>query len=376
MVEAGLRIWAHIQDGRCEGVRVERARPCVTEALVGLQVDEVLSRLPKTFGRSARAHDVAARAAIGAARGETFAPSIEIERAISTESAQEHLSRLLLDWPGRFGRHAQRNRLEQLHHRLAQASTAASAFDVGGSLLDFVARDLLSGFFLSMREPASLSEFISATRYGGFVGETLAELIEAGRWMPECGKVAPLLPAHAAAEWAQMFGKALPASDFAHAPAWREGDDAAVFETGSLARQSKSPLVASLLGYGHRIAARVFAQVVDLSDDASRLRHPLASDMQPCVDAAPLDEGAGLACVQTSRGVLLHAVRLDGDLVADYRVIEPTDWNFAPGGAFERESMGWQVESDAAALARLDWLALSLNPCVAFGVLPESAGHA
>lgn len=376
MVEAGLRIWSRVRSGRCEGVRVERSRPSVAEELVGLQVDEALSRLSKTSQFSARAHDVAARAAIGAARAEPFVLSIEVERAISAESAQEHLSRLLLDWPGRFGRQAQRNRLEQLHHRLSQASSAASAFEVGGTLLDFVARDLLSGFFLSLREPASLSEFISATRYGGFVGETLAELIEAGRWVPEGGQVAPFLPPYSAAEWAQLLGNTLPAVDFAHAPVLNEETGSAVFETGALARQSESPLVAALLGYGHRIAARVFAQVVDLSDDASRLRHPLASDMQPCADAAGLDKDAGLACVQTSRGVLLHLVRLDGDVVADYRIVEPTDWNFAPGGAFEREASGWQAESDEAAFARLDWLALSLSPSHPCEVLEEPTAHA
>ncbi|MBR0566142.1 nickel-dependent hydrogenase large subunit [Azoarcus sp. L1K30] len=371
-----LRIAARIEDGRCLAARIENSRPRAAGLLVGRSVDEALRLVPALFSLCGRAQGIAARAAVGAARGEPYLPSAEDERAVSCEAAQEHLWRLLLDWPVRFGRLPQRTRFAQLHHRLSKVSDAGTAFDIGGVLLDFVAKELLSGFFLSMREPASLAEFISATRYGGLVGETLAELIEAGRWTPANDRVAPLLVAHAAADWARMFGGGMPDEDFDRAPAWRDESGAAAHETGALARQCRSPLVASLLGYGHRIAARVFAQVVDLSDDASRLRHPLARDMQACVDAAALGEGAGLACVETSRGVLLHAVRLEGDIVADYRIIAPTEWNFAPAGAFLCEATGWEAESREAALARLDWLALSLDPCVAFEVVAEDAGDA
>lgn len=371
-----LNIVVSLDGGRSLTARVENTRPRAAAVLVGRHVDEVLRMVPVLFSLCGRAQGIAARAAVAAARGEACAPSIEDERAISCEAAQEHLWRLLLDWPTRFGRLPQRVRFAQLHHRLAQVNDTEAAFDVGGVLLDLVAKELLSGFFLSMREPANLAEFVSATRYGGFVGETLAELIEAGRWTPEGDKVAPLLPPHTAQEWAQMLGGTLPAPEFDRAPAWHGGASPVVCETGALARQSRSPLVAALLGYGHRIAARVFAQVVDLSDHASRLRHPLARDMQPCFDAAPLGEGAGLACVETSRGVLLHALRLEGDIVADYHIIAPTEWNFAPGGAFIQEATGWEAEGRDAALARLDWLALSLDPCVAFTVTQEAAEDA
>jgi hypothetical protein len=377
MSSAGsLRIVVRLDGGRCLTARVENTRPRAASVLVGRHVDEVQRMVPVLFSLCGRAQGIAARAAVAAARGEAYVPSIEDERAVSCEAAQEHLWRLLLDWPTRYGRLPQRMRFAQLHHRLAQVKDASAAFDVGGVLLDLVAKELLSGFFLSMREPANLAEFVSATRYGGFVGETLADLIEAGRWAPEGDKVAPLMPPHTAQEWAQMFGGTLPAPEFERAPVWTGDASADIYETGALARQFRSPLVAALLGYGHRIAARVFAQVVDLSDDASRLRHPLPSDMRPCVDAAGLGEGGGLACVETSRGALLHALRLDGDIVTDYHIIAPTEWNFAPGGAFMQEATGWEAENTAAALARLDWLALSLDPCVAFEIVQEATEDA
>lgn len=373
---AKLRITARIEGGRCLGVAIHGADPYAAGALVGRRVGELVQGIPVGCGGSARAQAIAVRAALAAARGEVYPPSIEDERAIACEAAQAHLSRLLLDWPLRFGRQPQRARCAQLQHRLSQVAGAGAAFDIGGVLLDFVARELLSGFFLAMREPASLAEFISATRYGGFVGETLAELIEAGRWTPASDSVAPLLPATSARQWADMFGNAFPEGGVEGTPCRMTGTGALTYETGALARQYRSPLVAALLGYGHRIAARVFAQVVDLSDDASRLRHPLASDMHPCVDAAPLGEGAGLACVETAHGVLLQLLRIDGDIVTDSHVIAPADWNFAPQGAFASEARGWKVEGPEAALARLDWLALSLDPCLPFEVTMEAGGDA
>ena len=145
-------------------------------------------------------------------------------------------------------------------------------------------------------------------------------------------------------------------------------------ETGALAAHPSRPLVAMLLSQGHRIAARLFARVMELSDCASRLRHPLAADLPALVDAAPLGPGMGLARVETACGVLLHAVRLEGDTIADYAIITPDLWNFHPVGAFASEAMYWQAFDRAATLARLRWLALSLDPGKAFNVELRDAG--
>ena len=54
--------------------------------------------------------------------------------------------------------------------------------------------------------------------------------------------------------------------------------------------------------------------------------------------------------------------------IADYAVVEPTEWNFHPQGAFAREA-GRIVGKDDAAVKRLaQGLALSLDPCVEYEV--------
>ncbi|THF65334.1 nickel-dependent hydrogenase large subunit [Pseudothauera rhizosphaerae] len=363
-----------------DGLGVTRAaarnsRPHAAKLLIGRSVDEALALVPALFTLCGKAQGLTARAAVAAARAEP-APDeparIAAERAIAAEAAQEHLWRLLLDWPALFDHEPRRARFAELYRRLASAGSggAETAREVGGQLLDLVAAELLSGFFTVAREPSSLAEFASRARRGGTVGAALADLLEMGTHSPPQG-MAALLPGADAATWAAELG-GVPDEAYCRAPTWQ----GAPAETGALARHHGSMLVKLLIDRGHPVAARLFAEVVDLSDWASRLRHPLANDMPPVLDAAPLGEAAGLARCETARGVLIHAVCLEGDTIADYAIVAPTEWNFHPAGSFAREGSGWQAPDPETARRHLTALVLGLNPCVPFQVNLAEAGHA
>jgi coenzyme F420-reducing hydrogenase alpha subunit len=365
---APLRLEAHWDGRRVTAMTVANRRPQAARTLVGRSVDEALERVPALFGVCRRAQGLAATAACAAAgAGVTRLPDWAEERAIAAETAQEHLWRLLLDWPDLFGHATRRDRFANLYRRLDQLGDARAAFDLGGELLDLVAIELLGGFFRAIREPQGLAEFVERARSGGAIGETLADLIEMGSSTP-LDEATPLLAARSAAAWAHELA-GVPPEDFCRAPALGGRPQ----ETGVLARHAESLLVRMLIGHGHRIAARLFARVIDLADCASRLRHPLAGDMSVLIDAAAAGDGVGIACVETARGLLIHAVRIDGARIADYAIVAPTEWNFHPGGVFAREAAGWQASSREAALLRLRALALSLDPCVAFDVVLRDA---
>ncbi|AUL98910.1 hypothetical protein B4966_01030 [Rhodocyclaceae bacterium] len=355
--------------------RAQNSRPPAARLLVGRPVDEALARVPALFALCGRAQTLTARAAVAAARGEAApdeAARTAAERAIAAEAAQEHLWRLLLDWPALFGIEPRRGRFAELHRQLARVAgnDADGAREVGGQILDLVAAELLAGFFTVAREPSSLAEFASRARRGGSVGAALGDLLEMGSYAPPRG-MATLLPCLGAADWAAVLA-GVPNADFCRAPTW-QGLPA---ETGALARHQDSMLVRLLVERGHPVAARLFAAVVDLSDWASRLRHPLAEDMPAVLEAAPLGEGAGLARCETARGVLIHAVRVEGDTVAEYAIVAPTEWNFHPAGAFALEGSGWQAPDLDSAHRHLSALVLGLNPCVPFEVRFMEARHA
>jgi hypothetical protein len=374
MSNAPLQLVGHLESGQLASVEVRNARPLAAGLLVGKSPEEAALLAGNVFSLCGVAQRHAVRAACATARGVELDYDEATERALTIESIQLHLWRLLLDWPTLFELAPVRERFGVLHRRLAQARDHAAVFEVGGQILNLVADELLGGFFMNLREPRNLREFAAACQRAGTVGHVLARLIDAGASDPMEDSV-PLLPALPAAALAAAIPAGWPDEAFCREPHL----NGSACETGPLARHVGNPLVARLLSHRHRIAARLFARVVELSDCATRLRYPLTHDMPTLIDTAPLPDGGALARVDTARGVLLHAVRLDGDTVADYAIVAPTEWNFCPGGVFEKEGAGWAAPDPAYARWRLRALALALDPCVNFDVrvdTEEVATHA
>jgi hypothetical protein len=97
----GLRVSARWADGCLHDWRVHLLRPPVARALLGLAPDEALSRVPLYYSLCAHAQREAGRLALLAAGWATEEP-VESWR-LWAECLHEHLWRLLLDWPRRFG---------------------------------------------------------------------------------------------------------------------------------------------------------------------------------------------------------------------------------------------------------------------------------
>ncbi|MDT3671473.1 MAG: hypothetical protein ROZ37_14225 [Aromatoleum sp.] len=353
-----LRVEVNWDGERVTDAALVRAPVPEARQLVGLTVDEALQRVGRLDGASPQMQEIAATAALAAAGavGVTRQEAWAEERAIAAETAQTHLSRLMLDWPALFGHVPRRERFDVLYRRLFQVGNTRSAFDLGGEILDLVAVELLGGFFRATREPTALREFVDRARRGGTIGAALADLIEMGSSTSEPESV-PLMPVLTAEAWRHELA-GVPSAEFCAAPTLY----GKTFETGVLARHADSMLVRILLGNGHRIAARLFARVIDLSDCASRLRHPLADDMPKLVDVSGDGAGFGLAWVETARGQLMHVLRLDGERIADYAVVGPTQWNFNRDGAFAFEGKRWSAPTLRAALLRCNALVLALDP--------------
>lgn len=374
MTQAPLQLVAHWRDGRVESVEAKNARPMAAGLLKGKTPEDAAQMAGMLFSLCGVAQRHAVEAACRVARGDEYAVDVDTERALAIEAAQLHMWRALLDWPTLADLAPVRERFGFLHRALGQARDKAAVFEAGGQLLNLVSNELFSGFFVTMREPRNLTEFSATCDHAGTVGKVLAHLIKAGASDP-LDEVVPLLPSLSASHLAASLPDGWPDESFCRAPHLA----GQVYETGPLARQVSNPLVARLITNRHRIAARLFSRMVDLSDCASRLRYPMPADMPPMIDAASPEAGVGVARVETARGVLLHAVRLEGDTIADYAVVAPTEWNFRAGGVFEQEGAGWDAPDQAYARWRVRALALALDPCVNFEVsvqAGEAVAHA
>ena len=67
---------------------------------------------------------------------------------------------------------------------------------------------------------------------------------------------------------------------------------------------------------------------------------------------------------ETARGLVTHRVAIEGERVARYRIVAPTEWNFHPEGAFAQGARGLHGDSTAIE-GRVRRLVASLDPCVA-----------
>jgi uptake hydrogenase large subunit len=167
-------------------------------------------------------------------------------------------------------------------------------------------------------------------------------------------KPVAFLPAPAAAWLRPLALAAFDAPDFTRLPLW-QGQPA---ETGALARLRDDALVGDLQAAPSRLLARQMARLRELA-------LLLAGRWQPALGALSLGPACALAWVDNARGLLVHAVQLDGQRVQRARIVAPTEWNFHPAGALARGLQGAPAADAQAALLLARRLIISLDPCVA-----------
>ena len=348
------------------GVAICSTRPQVAQGLMAGRTPEGAAELAGlVFSLCGRAQRVAAEAAGAAALGLT--PDV-VQRQGQTarvlqEIAQEHAWRLLLDWPGQQGQALDAASLV----RLRQATGEPGRF--GAVLTDLVETVLLG-------EPATAwlgldLAGLDAWRRAGrtATARLFGGLVEG----PDLGVVlAPLLPALmdlTDAQAADLGRRALEEPGYCAHPRWQGGPA----ETGALARVGAEPLVAGWLGQrGRGAGARLLARLAELALLPGWLADCLGGGGPEVVRAWRLGDNTGLAGVETARGLLLHVVRLDAGVVADYRILAPTEWNFHPQGPLHQGLSGLrpapQPESERDLEARARLIAQSLDPCVALSL--------
>lgn len=290
------------RDGRARDVAVRVARPTAAAMLRGRNAEEAVRMLPLLYAICGVAQGVAARLALAAARG--MAPEPFQDAAVLAEAQREHLWRLLLDWPQALGFERQEALFVAGRKKLQDGSFAAWARDALRRHLERI-------------ESASqrLDEF---------------ELAD-DRPLP------PLTAAETVALWPRLDAAFAAAPEYRGAPA---GTGAWVRHA---AARSRGPL-----------AARLMARAADLTTPQGLGR----------ASAATVADGIGRAAVETARGLLLHEIALDGDRVADYVVVAPTEWNFHPSGALKSLLENLHAPDAQALKTKAARAVLAFDPCV------------
>ncbi|MDK9704903.1 MAG: nickel-dependent hydrogenase large subunit [Sulfuritalea sp.] len=301
--------------GRISEVRVASERPAVASYLRGRAADDAVRLVPLLFALCGQAQGRAATLALAAARGTDF--PAQLDPAIQREALREHLWRWLLDLPVQFGDAAMREEF------------VAAAGWVGKGQ-----RDELAALLNDARIEA--------------LCRRLAEMEDASDSAP---RFLPSLDARASLDcWPRLD------ADFCRMPHWQ----GAAAETGAIARRHPGT-GATTAATTSAFAARWLARLGELRDWASGTEKVGAGGT---ASAAQSGTGRGRALVETARGLLMHEIALDGERIADYFIVAPTEWNFHPQGPLA----GWLTGRDAndreAVQAFAARAVAALDPCV------------
>jgi len=366
---------AHVA-GRIARVSIRSTRPLATaRVVVGRRAGDAAALVPRLYSVCARAQGAASASALESAAGRPPSPAMSAARsfAVALENLQEDLRRLLIGVPTAIGQAAIVEPVAEVRRAFAPVLAAASGFsDVGGASApverhaidtanDVVSRHLLGeslASFAARMDADGLERWLHEATTAP--ARALRAVLERGGRLGESD--VPTLPPLTRDQVETMLAALSADAGFAAAPRL----DGATRETGALARMAAHPAVAGFVArHGRGVAARLAARVADVA----RTVDALADGSTPArVDAWSTASGAGVAIVETARGLLLHCAEVRDERVTGYGIVAPTEWNFQPGGPLERSLAGLDAR-DLQALPRDAGLVVqSLDPCVACSV--------
>ncbi|MCA3210842.1 MAG: nickel-dependent hydrogenase large subunit [Burkholderiales bacterium] len=369
-----LAIDLTLRDGVVDAVQLASTRPQVADALLrGRPADEAVALLPRLFSICGRAHGLAAELAVEAARGAPSAAAAPAQSGspdrpdrpdrsdrpdrlarLEAELAHELLWRTLLDWPRLLGEPADADALARVRTALASGERSA--------LRTAIEQTVLAGPAAPWWEHEHVPAFeIWVAQARTVAARVLAAVQRDGARHGAPRAPVALLPAPpATADLASIDAALTRDAQFELRPEL----DGAPAETGTVARLQAHPLVAALTrAYGRSALTRLAARITELARIACG-----APAGQPLFGALALDAQRGLGWVETARGLLVHVAHLQGDRVAQWRIVAPTEWNFHPRGALLQGLISAHAVGAADLAQRAQWLVQSLDPCVSYRV--------
>jgi hypothetical protein len=274
---------------------------------------------------------------------------------------QEHLWRLLLDWPKLLRLPMHQKQFVHWHNALKDISNGR------GDTENFPAElhQVLLG--ISAAEWAQIDNFAKLKEWQNQGQGLLVPLITAINFEEEklefAGKLeqSELIPNWSASETLQKFKHNFN-NQFAAIPQY-EGKP---METGALAQNQNAPLLRDVMNnHPARVQARLVARLVALLEGADSL---VTRNLTGVLQSTSASNSSGLSMVKTARGMLMHVVRIEAGRIAEYLTVAPTEWNFHPQGALVNGLIGLK-ENDAGRLMQTaKTFVLSLDPCVEYEI--------
>lgn len=363
-------------------VAIRSTRPlAVSRAFEGRDIDDVLKHLPLLFNVCARAQATAGIRAVESALGRPASSRVECAREdlLALEILQEHLWRVLLEWPVFYGGAPQSAVLAEC---LKEIQALHRFLDPTHALLTRPGLQQHHTPSLDQRRAGPLQQGLAECLFACELGEWSAFNVGAlNAWIDTAET-----PATRLLRWVQDQGWAelgrtrlgalseladdelmsrLDADDaqrFIQTPDWR----GRALETGPAARLRRHPLLRALArDHGRGLLWRLVARLLEIALLAERLSAGAL--------IRPRTGHAGLCQLEAARGRLCHRVTLKGRRITRYRILAPTEWNFHPEGAAAQALATIRPDHPQGAETQARLLIHALDPCVGFALSLEHA---
>jgi coenzyme F420-reducing hydrogenase alpha subunit len=350
-VDGALQVAVRLREGRVSAVKVISPRKNIAPVFVGRPPEEAAVLAKNLFSLCPAAQSLAAEAAGEAALGRTPDPALRRRRGLRLlgERFGEMLRASLLDWP---------------RDDPPETASLAVLREILAALRALPESDEAAAFFGPIEQASSALGLRDFRRGNGFFARQWAEVVgDEAYW-----RLGDVEAEFLRASDDEAVAQAMSDPKFVLSPALA----GRCVETGASARQGRAGFVNSLSG---RLAARYADMAATLDAIAALVAGGEAPD--GLLAAANTGPRKGFSAVDSARGRLYHALRLDGaGRIADYRIVAPTEWNFHPEGPFVRLLLGATIGNGALARRRLERLAFVFDPCIAVGVEIREAAHA
>jgi len=362
-------------------VTIASSRPLtISKMFIGKTPEQVLAIIPMMFNICGVAQSRAALSAMMQTLHCPIHPKLDCAREIllNIEIAKEHLLRIFLDWPKLLNIEYHNKELQyisRMNNNFCEAMFASrKAFTLNHT--EFEAHKL-EELIEGLEQFLALNVFSSSTQdWLSHNSETLtcwAELEEtlAAKAINHVRQfqltaLNNLSCNHLPELKEELLLKRLDtenAQQFINQPDW----SGKYYETTSLSRQQGHSLLNSLSEDSQNfLLLRWVARLVELAHVPQKLKELHSIIRQSDVAAKISLSETGLSQIESARGRLIHRVKIEDELISQYQILAPTEWNFHPKGILA-QSLARLNTLDKNELNTMSHLLINaVDPCVGY----------
>ncbi|MCF6318347.1 MAG: nickel-dependent hydrogenase large subunit [Proteobacteria bacterium] len=362
MIEGQINIDVFRQNSIVTEVKVTSSRPLhAAQLLLGKTPEQALTIVPLLFNICGIAHAYNARKVLHLDNHEN---DNLYKLLVLAETLKEHLLRIFLDTPKLLAIKASNADLPFISQIVNKLKGLILSKDCKQSIKQFI--DEIEGYLKKHVFKQSINQWLKLTSTKSLLNwakqtdtisaQSIAE-IHSNNWQHQGHSEIKALPKLPAQELLHKLNDNT-AKDFIAYPTWNKQPH----ETTPLTRQLDKALMQDVLArYNGGLLARWLARLLEIAQIPSQIRALLT---EPTDNTE--QNTIAIAQVEAARGRLIHRAEVTDNIIQNYQIVAPTEWNFHPRGLIvaSLQNINTNSTDEYSKIAHL--MINSIDPCVGY----------